>query len=119
MMDANYNIKVIDFGDSRMVIENELDEEEKGQAQRRGTFVGTVNYQSPEMINSEEQSCAIDTWALGCILFKMFVGTVPFKGTNPMTVYRDVKARNIQWPAEEKLEKLMSKEAFDLINRMI
>ena len=105
MLDDYYNVKVIDFGDARRVHESTDEEEKNGipaQA-RRGTFVGTVNYQSPEVINNEEQTCAIDTWALGCILFKMFVGTVPFKGTNPMTVYRDIKQRNIQWPDPEKL----------------
>ena len=68
---------------------------------RRGTFVGTVNYQSPEVINTEEQGYPIDIWAMGCILFKMFIGTVPFKGTNPMVVYKDIKERNIQWPKDE------------------
>ena len=68
---------------------------------RRGTFVGTVNYQSPEVINSEDQGCPIDIWAMGCILFKLFIGTVPFKGTNPMTGYKDIKNRNIGWPAED------------------
>lgn len=43
MLDANYNLKVIDFGDARKVFE-ELDEDEKQDAARRGTFVGTVNY---------------------------------------------------------------------------
>ena len=86
MLDEFWNVKVIDFGDARKVFEKLDDNEVPAQA-RRGTFVGTVNYQSPEVINNEEQSCAIDIWALGCILFKMFVGTVPFKGTNPMTVY--------------------------------
>jgi len=71
------------------------------------------------VINQDEQSLAIDIWALGCILFKLFVGTVPFKGTNPITVYKDIKNRNIQWPEEEKLQKIMSKEAFGLINEMI
>lgn len=109
MLDDYYNVKVIDFGDARRV--NEATDEDEGgvpaQA-RRGTFVGTVNYQSPEVINNEEQTCAIDIWALGCILFKMFVGTVPFKGTNPMTVYRDIKTRNIQWPEAEKMQGKMS-----------
>lgn len=78
-----------------------------------------MNYQSPEVINEEEQTCAIDIWALGCILFKMFVGKVPFKGTNPMVVYKDVKSRNIGWPEADKIEQIMSKESIDLINRMI
>jgi serine/threonine protein kinase len=52
MLDANYNLKVIDFGDARKVLE-EVDEDDKQEAARRGTFVGTVNYQSPEVINSE------------------------------------------------------------------
>ena len=45
MLDKNYNIKVIDFGDARRVDE-QLDEEEDvpNVNLRRGTFVGTVNY---------------------------------------------------------------------------
>ena len=43
MLDSNYNIKIIDFGDARKVHED-LDEEEAMDAARRGTFVGTVNY---------------------------------------------------------------------------
>lgn len=87
--------------------------------ERQDTFVGTVNYQSPEVIQGEPQGLAVDTWALGNILFKMFVGTVPFKGANPITVYRDIKARKISWPDEQKMQDLFIPEAVDLINRMI
>ena len=48
---------------------------------RRGTFVGTVNYLSPEMIKECQASCESDLWALGCIIFKMVTGKVPFPGT--------------------------------------
>jgi 3-phosphoinositide dependent protein kinase-1 len=95
MLDENYNVKVIDFGDARKINEALDDEDEGDNAGRRDTFVGTVNYQSPEVINSEPQGHPLDIWALGCILFKLFVGTVPFKGTNPMLVYKDIKNRNI------------------------
>ena len=53
MLDEHFNIKVIDFGDARKVHESNLDEEEDTSNLRRGTFVGTVNYQSPEVIDSE------------------------------------------------------------------
>lgn len=47
---------------------------------RKGTFVGTVNFLAPEMINECESTCASDLWALGCIIFKMYTGKVPFPG---------------------------------------
>ena len=47
----------------------------------------------------------------------MLAGHVPFRGSNPPTVYKDIKQRNIHWP--ENLDEVMSKEAQDLINRMI
>ena len=133
MLDENFNCKLIDFGDARKVDE-QLDEEEEpedpqegdqhqmpsGPSQgRRDTFVGTVNYQSPEVINGETQTFAVDTWALGNILFKMLTGTVPFKGSQPHMVYKDIKNRNIQWPDVEKKRECMSEAAEDLINRMI
>lgn len=123
MLDKHYNVKVIDFGDARRVNEELDDEDEEGgegmNMLRRGTFVGTVNYQSPEVINEEDQGLPIDTWALGNILFKMLTGHVPFKGSVAPTVYKDIKNRNIQWPAVEVIDEIMSKEAQDLINRMI
>ena len=60
---------------------------EKAPRMRADTFVGTVNYQAPEVIDHAEHTPSIDTWAMGNILFKMFVGTVPFKGTNHAKVY--------------------------------
>jgi serine/threonine protein kinase len=56
---------------------------------------------------------------MGNILFKMLVGSVPFKGTNHAKVYQDIKARNIGWPRPDILVNLMSKDAEDLINKMI
>ena len=92
MLDSDYNVKLIDFGDARKI--DEVLDEDSSQG-RRYTFVGTVNYQSPEVISSGPQGFGLDIWALGCILFKMYTGTVPFKGTNPHKVYSDIKSRNI------------------------
>ena len=78
-----------------------------------------MNYQSPEVINEEDQGLPVDTWAAGNILFKMLVGHVPFKGTNQNKVYSDIKERNISWPDADEIELFMSPVAQDLVNRMI
>jgi len=44
MLDENYNVKIIDFGDARKINEALDDEDEGDNAGRRDTFVGTVNY---------------------------------------------------------------------------
>ena len=71
---------------------------------RRGTFVGTVNYLAPEMIRDCQSSCESDLWALGCIIFKMLTGKVPFPGTNITTVYPLILQRKIDWPKEKKID---------------
>ena len=99
--------------------EPESDDEnnfEKAPRMRADTFVGTVNYQSPEVIDQSVHTPSLDTWAIGNILFKMLVGSVPFKGTNHAKVYQDIKSRNIGWPRPDILATLMSKDAEDLIN---
>jgi serine/threonine protein kinase len=88
----------IDFGDAKCI--DELEEEEKGSGgamvevkyesdhmERRGTFVGTMNYLAPEMITSNSASMATDIWALGCMIFKLITGNVPFTGTIGPQVY--------------------------------
>ena len=102
LLDRDYNIKFIDFGDAKKENEPPFDDEEEeeeagnddfsqelmeefkdeGSSQRRGTFVGTVNYLAPEMAKDSESTCATDLWALGCIIFKMITGKAAFPGIN-------------------------------------
>ena len=50
--------------------------------QRRGTLVGTLNYMAPEMLDEWHATLSTDLWALGCIIFKMATGRVPFPGVD-------------------------------------
>ena len=49
---------------------------------RRDTFVGTPLYVSPEMLMETRSVPASDIWALGCIIFRMYFGFVPFEADN-------------------------------------
>jgi len=49
----------------------------------------------------------------------MFTGGVPFKGKNANLVYKDIQDRKIDWPPPDRIDQMMSIEAFGLINSLI
>ena len=78
---------------------NDMAEEFKDVAiERRGTLVGTLNYMAPEMTEDWHATLSTDLWALGCIIFKMASGRVPFPGIDQFRVFPKIRAREIEWP---------------------
>lgn len=81
-------------------------------------FVGTPDYLAPETINGSGQDEMSDWWSLGCIIFECLYGRPPFNADTPDEVFKNILARNIQWPEDED-EDFASEEAKDLINKLI
>jgi serine/threonine-protein kinase len=77
-------VKIVDFGIAKDV-----------KAGKRltaiGMVLGTPEYMSPEQATGQETDHRVDMYALGCILYEMLVGDVPFKGENaPKTLTKHV-----------------------------
>ncbi|MGH2494064.1 MAG: serine/threonine-protein kinase [Ktedonobacteraceae bacterium] len=51
-----------------------------------GNFLGTAEYASPEQASGSELDARSDIYALGCILFELLTGHVPFSGSNPFAI---------------------------------
>jgi hypothetical protein len=68
---SSEHVYITDFGVARNVAT------ESGLTQT-GRFVGTLDYVAPEQISGEPVDARADVYALGCLLFKLLTGEVPF-----------------------------------------
>jgi serine/threonine-protein kinase len=83
MVDANDNIKLIDFGIAG------------DSAAKRLTYanftaaIGTPNYISPEQVRGKRGDGRSDIYSMGVILYEMLSGKLPFNGPNPMAAMNE------------------------------
>src|SRR6266446_10983694 len=78
-------VKVLDFGIAKLAAEL-LDEEDAQALTQVGAMIGTPRYMSPEQCDGVELTPAADVYSLGCILYEMLTGTVPFSGSSPLAI---------------------------------
>src|SRR5262249_26045464 len=71
-------VKILDFGLAR------LDEPEEGEQggppTREGDVLGTPGYMSPEQLAGLPLDARSDLFSLGCVLYRLAVGSPPFEG---------------------------------------
>jgi eukaryotic-like serine/threonine-protein kinase len=76
---------VLDFGIAKLASEL-LDDEDSFTLTQVGAMIGTPRYMSPEQCDGVELTPASDVYSLGCILYEMLTGTVPFSGATPLAI---------------------------------
>jgi serine/threonine-protein kinase len=67
------HVYLSDFGLAKMIASG-------GGETRTGMFVGTTDYISPEQVLGERLDARTDVYSLGCTLFHMLTGQVPYPG---------------------------------------
>ena len=94
MVDANDQIKLIDFGIAGK------------EGARRLTFakfsqvMGTPDYISPEQVKGKRGDGRSDIYAAGIMLYEMLSGKTPFSGPNPLAIMNDRMINNPVPPRE-------------------
>ncbi len=117
LVDRQGYIKVSDFGIARMVDASTSDIE------RKQGILGSVHYFSPEQAKGGTATFASDLYSVGCVLYEMLTGKVPFEGENQVAVaMQHVQAQaqpvrelapDVSASVEAVVQKAMSKDPAD------
>lgn len=78
-------VKVVDFGIAT-VVDNAEGPPGSGPPARLttpGMVLGTAEYMSPEQAQGLKTDHRVDQYALGCIMYEMLTGRIPFQGVTP------------------------------------
>jgi len=73
---------------------------------RRGSFVGTAEYLSPEMWKEKKASNASDIWALGVIVYQMTAGDFPFRDDDVSEITTRQERQVREYRIIKKIERL-------------
>lgn len=76
------HLKLIDFNCAKKL---------SSRKTMKNTFVGTLSYVAPEVItNSKSIGPEVDLWSLGCLVYQMLLGRLPFTATNQEEIYENI-----------------------------
>jgi calcium-dependent protein kinase len=101
-----YDIKLIDFGISKILKNPENETQIKG----------SLYYIAPEVLTKKyDEKC--DIWSSGVVFFKLVTGKFPFEGKSRIEIWDNIK--NCRWRFPEKIAGELSSEVCDLISKCL
>ncbi len=111
MIDDQGEVKLMDMGIATMA--------NKDGAEKNNTFVlGTPHYMSPEQASGQgDLDWRSDQYSLGCTLYRMVTGEVPFPGDDPTDVMK--KHFSAPLPPAKTKNPNVSQKMNDLLKRML
>jgi eukaryotic-like serine/threonine-protein kinase len=76
-------VKVLDFGIAKVV---SADQNDGPRLTQTGMIFGTPEYMSPEQAQGQPPDHRVDVYAVGCIMYQMLTGSVPFTADSFMGI---------------------------------
>ena len=104
LLDDKGHIKLTDFGLSKIL------EEENDKAY---TICGTPQYLAPEILLRQGYDKMIDWWSLGCIMYEMLTGRLPFAIKRGCKMSMKIYEKKVLFPSN------INSNAKDLIEKLL
>ncbi|XP_062869674.1 G protein-coupled receptor kinase 5 [Trichomycterus rosablanca] len=86
LLDDNGHIRISDLGLAVILPEGQV---VRGQ-------VGTSGYMAPEVIKDEYYNFSVDWWGLGCLIYEMTAGRLPFRDRTERLHRKDLEKRVLE-----------------------
>jgi serine/threonine protein kinase/Tfp pilus assembly protein PilF len=94
------SVRILDFGIAHIL---ESTTGSTTNLTQTGDVLGTPSYMSPEQCEGKPVDSISDIYALGCILYEMLTGKLPFEGSNPIQVaVKHINDKPENFPTEKK-----------------
>ncbi|OHT00111.1 putative 3-phosphoinositide-dependent protein kinase 2 [Tritrichomonas foetus] len=115
MVDMENRIKIIDFGSVKLFDAEKIRKNENyNEGFERGSFVGSVDYISPEILADLPTTPAVDLWAFGCMLFFAFEKRAPFYADTKFQTYQNIENGTFSFTDGQNPD-----DAVDLIQKLL
>ena len=89
LLDSDGHIKVADMG--------LVKEGVQGDDTTR-TFCGTPEYLAPELLQEVDYGASVDWWALGCVMYEMMTGRLPFYSRDQTKLFNAIMKDKLHLP---------------------
>ena len=86
MLDSSGYLKIIDFGFAK-----KFPYVKNGQKyDKTYTLCGTPEYLAPEIVTSKGYDKSVDCWALGCLIYELFLARTPFQADYTTKIFQNI-----------------------------
>ena len=109
LLDHQGYLLLTDFGLSKVALQR--DGSEGGS--RCTSWVGTVEYMAPEIIEGKEYDEKVDWWSLGALGVDLMTGSPPFPGNNRAKIQDNILKKKLVLPY------YLSADAKDILNKLL
>ena len=96
-------------------IKEKKNNKNRKRGKRKNSFVGTIEYMSPEVIAEKPTEYGTDIWAFGIMLYQMYYNRTPFKKESAYLTFRSIEKSNFEFPHDSSIPK----SAKDLIKQIL
>jgi len=94
LLDSEGHIKVTDFG---------LAKGNMADGERTNSFIGTMEYMAPEIIQGKGHGKDVDWWSVGILLFEMMTGMPPFNAKSRNQLQKQITGGKLKYPCKHLL----------------